>query len=113
MAKTQVAGPLKNQGKLKYTLHMMRINIGCYGMLAPFMILFTIFTIIPVLMSLPMGFTNFNMVQLPQFIGLSNFTNLFLNDDTFMIAVKNTLVMAIFTGPFSYVLSFFLSLIHI
>ncbi|MCC8192339.1 MAG: sugar ABC transporter permease [Ruminococcus sp.] len=109
MAKTKVEGPLKNQGKVRYTLHMMRNNVGCYVMLAPFLILFTIFTIVPVIMSLPMGFTNFNMVQFPQFVGLSNFTTLFLNDDTFMIAIKNTLVMAIFTGPFSYVLSFFLA----
>lgn len=113
MAKTAtVAGnPLlkKEQGRFRYTLHQMRVNIGCYGMLAPFMILFTIFTIIPVLMSLPMGFTNFNMVQLPKFIGLSNFYTLFLNDDIFLIAVKNTLIMAIFTGPLSYILSFFLA----
>ncbi len=109
MAKATVAGPIKNQGKVKYTLHMMRVNAGCYGMMAPFLVLFTIFTIVPVIMSLPMGFTNFNMVQLPKFIGLSNFTTLFLNDDVFMIAVKNTLVMAIFTGPIGYILSFFLA----
>ena len=100
---------MKDRGKLRYTLHQMRVNIGCYGMLAPFMILFTIFMIIPVIMSLPMGFTNFNMVQFPKFIGLSNFYTLFLNDDIFLTAVKNTLVFAIFTGPFSYVLSFFLA----
>ena len=100
---------MRDQGKLRYTLHQMRVNIGCYGMLAPFMILFTIFMIIPVIMSLPMGFTNFNMVQFPKFIGLSNFYTLFLNDDIFLTAVKNTLVFAIFTGPFSYILSFFLA----
>lgn len=100
---------MRDQGKVRYTLHQMRVNIGCYGMLAPFMILFTIFMIIPVIMSLPMGFTNFNMVQFPKFIGLSNFYTLFLNDDIFLTAVKNTLVFAIFTGPFSYVLSFFLA----
>ncbi len=100
---------MRDRGKFRNTLHQMRVNIGCYGMLAPFMILFTIFMIIPVIMSLPMGFTNFNMVQFPKFIGLSNFYTLFLNDDIFLTAVKNTLVFAIFTGPFSYVLSFFLA----
>ncbi len=114
MAKTDTAVAekpvlMRDQGKVRYTLHQMRVNIGCYGMLAPFMILFTIFMIIPVIMSLPMGFTNFNMVQFPKFIGLSNFYTLFLNDDIFLTAVKNTLVFAIFTGPFSYVLSFFLA----
>ena len=101
--------PIIKQGKLRYTWHMMKVNKGCYGLLAPFMILFTIFTVIPVIMSLPMGFTNFNMIQTPKWVGFSNFYTLFLNDDVFLIAVRNTLIFAIFTGPFSYVLSFFIA----
>ncbi|MFT3951858.1 MAG: sugar ABC transporter permease [Oscillospiraceae bacterium] len=101
--------PANKQGYIRYNLHMMRVNATSYGMLAPFMILFTIFTIIPVVMSLPIGFTNFNMAQFPKFVGLSNFYTLFLNDDVFMTAVKNTLIMAVFTGPLSYALSFILA----
>ena len=101
--------PMNKQSKWKYTLHQMKLNAGCYGLLAPFMVLFLIFIIIPVCISLPIGFTNFNMVEFPKFVGLSNFYTLFLNDDVFMVAVKNTLVFAIFTGPFSYVLSFFIA----
>ena len=77
--------PVNKQNKFKYTLHMMRLNVGCYGLLAPFMILFTVFTIIPVIISLPLGFTNFNMVQFPKFVGLSNFYTLFLNDDMYVL----------------------------
>ncbi|MGN0623521.1 MAG: carbohydrate ABC transporter permease [Oscillospiraceae bacterium] len=101
--------PINKQGKWAYTWHMMKVNKGCYGLLAPFMILFLIFTIIPVIMSLPMGFTNFNMIQTPKWVGFSNFYTLFLNDDVFLIAVRNTLIFAIFTGPFSYILSFFIA----
>lgn len=101
--------PINKQGKWTYTWHMMKVNKGCYGLLAPFMILFLIFTIIPVVMSLPMGFTNFNMIQTPKWVGFSNFYTLFLNDDVFLIAVRNTLIFAIFTGPFSYILSFFIA----
>lgn len=101
--------PLNKQSKSKYTWHMMKINKACYAMLAPFMILFTIFTVIPVIITLPLAFTNFNMAQFPEFTGLSNFYTLFLNDDTFMLSVQNTLVFAVFTGPFSYVLSFILA----
>ena len=103
------AKPISKESKIRYTLHQMKLNAGCYGLLAPFMVLFLIFIIIPVCISLPLGFTNFNMVQFPKFVGLSNFYTLFLNDDVFMIAVKNTLVFAIFTGPFSYALSFFVA----
>ncbi len=103
------AAPLNTQSKSKYTWHMMKTNKACYVMLAPFMILFTIFTVIPVIITLPLAFTNFNMAQFPEFTGLSNFYTLFLNDDTFMLSVQNTLVFAVFTGPFSYVLSFILA----
>ena len=109
MAKTNPEAPMIKQGKWKYTWHMMKTNKACYAMLLPFMSLFIIFTVVPVVMSLPMGFTNFNMLETPQFVGLSNFYTLFLNDDVFLIAVRNTLIFAIFTGPFSYILSFIIA----
>lgn len=78
-------------------------------MLAPFMILFTLFTVIPVVMSLPIGFTDFNMVQKPEFVGLSNFRTLFLSDKIFMGSIRVTIVFALLTGPVSYVLCFLLA----
>ena len=109
MAKTNPEAPMIKQGKWKYTWHMMKTNKACYAMLLPFMSLFIIFTVVTVVMSLPMGFTNFNMIETPKFVGLSNFYTLFLNDDVFLIAVRNTLIFAIFTGPFSYILSFIIA----
>ena len=109
MAKTNPEAPMIKQGKWKYTWHMMKTNKACYAMLLPFMSLFIIFTVVPVVMSLPMGFTNFNMIETPKFVGLSNFYTLFLNDDVFLIAVRNTLIFAILTGPFSYILSFIIA----
>ena len=76
----------------------IRRNKACYGMLAPFMIFFIIFTVIPVLMSLPMGFTDFNMAQPPKFVGLSNYISLFLSDKIFMRSIRVTIVFTIFTG---------------
>jgi multiple sugar transport system permease protein len=87
----------------------VRQNKECYFMLLPFMALFFVFTIIPVCLSLPMGFTDFNMVQFPKFIGLSNFTTLFLSDKVFIGSIRVTLVFAIFTGPISYILCFLLA----
>lgn len=78
-------------------------------MLAPFMIFFIIFTVIPVVMSLPMGFTDFNMAQAPEFVGLSNYTTLFLSDKIFIESIRVTIVFALFTGPVSYVLCFILA----
>ncbi len=95
--------------KFKYTLREMKKNTSAYLLLAPFFILFTVFMVIPVIMSLPMGFTDFNMVQLPRFIGMNNFYVLFLEDEVFLKAIQNTLVFAIVTGPLSYILCFLLA----
>ena len=78
-------------------------------MLAPFMILFVLFTVIPVVMSLPIGFTDFDMVQKPEFVGLSNFRTLFLSDKVFISSIRVTIVFALLTGPVSYVLCFLLA----
>lgn len=91
------------------TWNAIKQNKTCYLMLAPFMIFFIIFTIVPVVMSLPIGFTDFNMVQSPKFVGLSNYTTLFLSDKTFVKSIRVTLVFALFTGPISYILCFLLA----
>lgn len=80
-----------------------------YLMLLPFMLVFFVFTVIPVAMSLPMGFTDLDMVQFPKFVGLSNYVTLFLNDSIFIQSIRVTLVFALFTGPISYVLCFLLA----
>lgn len=78
-------------------------------MLAPFMIFFLIFTVIPVVMSLPISFTDFDVISYPEFIGLSNFYTLFLSDKVFLQSIKVTLIFACFTGPVSYVMCFLLA----
>ncbi|MDE5770191.1 MAG: sugar ABC transporter permease [Ruminococcus sp.] len=78
-------------------------------MLAPFMILFFIFTVVPVLMSVPIGFTDFNMVQSPKFTGLSNYTALFLSDKIFIKSIRVTIIFVFFTGPVSFVLCFLIA----
>ena len=65
--------------------------------------------IVPVCISLPMGFTNFNMAEFPRWVGLSNFYSLFLEDEVFLKAIENTLVFAVVTGPISYILCFILA----
>ncbi len=94
---------------LKNVRSEIRKNKECYLMLAPFMILFTIFTVVPVLMSVPVGFTDFNMVQKPNFTGLSNYTALFLSDKIFIKSIGVTVIFAFFTGPVSFVLCFLLA----
>lgn len=73
-----------------------------YVMLAPYFILFFFFTVLPVLMAIYFSFTYYDMLRFPQFVGWKNYVKLFLEDDIFMKSLKNTLVLAIVTGPVSY-----------
>lgn len=77
-----------------------------YVLMAPFAILFLTFTIIPVFMSIGISFTKYDLLQPPQVIGLSHYIRLILEDDVFIIAMKNTLILAVVTGPVSYLLAF-------
>ena len=75
-----------------------------YLMVAPYYILFFFFTVLPVLMSVVVSFTNWNMLELPKFVGWGNYTKLLIEDDIFMTSLKNTLIFAVVTGPVSYLL---------
>jgi multiple sugar transport system permease protein len=84
----------------------MKKNKVAYAMIAPYLLIFTLFTITPVILSIVISFTDFNMLQWPGFVGLENYINLFFSDDIFLIAAKNTLIFAIIVGPASYLMSF-------
>lgn len=81
-------------------------NSTSYIMIAPFAILFTVFTIIPVVVAIGFSFTSFDMVNMPVFVGLENFERMLLEDEVFITALKNTLIFAFMTGPVGYILSF-------
>lgn len=76
-------------------------------LLAPFSVLFFTFTILPILSAVVLSFTNFNMLNLPKFVGLGNYARMLSDDSVFPIAVKNTFVFAVLTGPLGFFLSFF------
>ena len=95
--------------KFRYTLYRIKRSRSLYLLMAPFFILFAIFTLIPVILSIPLAFTSFDMAQFPQWVGLDNFHALFAEDEVFLKAMRNTLVLAMVTGPVSYILSFLLA----
>ena len=90
----------------KMVLRQMKRGIPQYIMMLPFFTVFFLLTVIPVLSSVVLSFTDFNMVQFPKWVGLNNYIRLFLEDDVFVIALKNTLIFAMITGPVGYIISF-------
>ena len=91
--------------KWQWTWKEMKKNKTAYFMVAPFFILFIIFTVLPVFLSMILSLTDFNMLQMPGWEGINNYTRLFLDDEIFMLAIQNTLIFAAITGPVSYLLS--------
>lgn len=80
-----------------------------YALLLPFLILFFLMTVLPVISSIFLSFTDFDMVSLPSFSGLKNYIRMFLEDDIFPKVLKNTILLAILTGPAGFLLSFVLA----
>lgn len=78
-----------------------------YLFMLPFLVLFVIFVILPVIVAICTSFTDYNMLQPSKFIGFNNYKLLLTDDDIFIVALKNTLVFAFVTGPIGYIMSFF------
>ena len=96
----------KDMTLAQWTWKEMKRNKVAYIMCAPFFILFLVFTVLPVALSIFFSFTEFNMLEPPRWVGFDNYIHLFLEDDIFIIACKNTLIFAAITGPVSYLMSF-------
>lgn len=95
--------------RLNHKLAEVRRNRTLYAMIAPYFLIFFTFTVLPVVLSLIISFTNFNMLELPKWVGWQNYARLFVQDDVFLIALKNTLMFAVITGPISYIACFVLA----
>lgn len=83
-------------------------NIWIY--LGPYLLLFFLFIIVPVLIAIGLSFTYFNSIEFPSFTGLKNFVSLLTQDAVFMqYVVPNTLKFSLIVGPGGYILSFLMA----
>lgn len=81
-----------------------------YLFLLPYLLLFTVFIVIPTVMAIGLSFTNYNAVQAPQFVGLTNYINLLTQDTIFLqYVLPNTVLFSLVVGPVGYMLAFFLA----
>ena len=86
---------------------MDRFTLGT--MLAPFLIAFLVFMVIPVAASIVLSFFRFDMLSMPEFIGFDNYFRMIMEDKVFGISLANTLYFAVITGPVGFMLSFILA----
>lgn len=89
-----------------FTWQQMKSSRQLYILILPYFVLFAMFTIIPVLASMVISLTDFNMAEMPSFVGWRNYIRLLVDDEVFIIAIRNTFLFAAFTGPISYLLCF-------
>lgn len=89
---------------MKYQLREVKKHRALYMLMAPYLILFCTFTLLPVGIAIYFSFTSFNILEPPTFIGLQNYFRLFLNDEVFMTGLKNTMIFAVITGPLGFIL---------
>lgn len=90
-------------------LQSLSKSLVSYTMILPFLVLFTVFVLVPILSAVLLSLTDFNMLQMPEWVGLANYKRLLLEDSVFLTAFKNTLVFAFINGPVGYVISFILA----
>lgn len=92
--------------KAHLTWKRMKDNKINYLLILPFLVFFLLFTILPVLSSIVLSFTRYDILNAPEFVGWDNYLRMFLEDEVFLIALKNTFQFAVITGPVSYFLCF-------
>lgn len=94
---------------IKQKKNSFRNEISFYVMLAPFTLMFFVFLILPIISSIILSFTSFDMIHKFEFIGLENYFRMLVDDEVFITTVKNTILFSIFTGPVGFLLSFVLA----
>lgn len=95
---------IKQQDR-KLFMKRLKNNKDCYVYLAPYFIVFFTFTVLPVVASMVLGFTYYNILEAPQFVFIDNYKTLLASDDIFILALKNTFIIAVITGPIGYLSS--------
>lgn len=93
----------------KFSFKKNSDDVQAWLMLAPFFILFFVFTVLPVLGSTVLSMFSFDMINPIKFVGFDNYLRMFASDEIFPLVFKNTLVFAIITGPLGFILSFILA----
>ena len=98
-------------GKSKAAHKLRRKNtLTALSFIAPNFIGFFLFTLIPVIFSLILAFMKWDSFGTPEFVGLKNFSKM-LNDDTFWISLKNTLLYTIGVVPLTLICSLGLAIL--
>ena len=101
----------KKEGKKYYqSTASAREAKTAYFFVAPYVLLFFVFIILPVAVAIYLSFTKFDLIGTPKFVGVQNYIYLLTSDEEFMkYILPNTLKYSLIVGPVGYLLSFILA----
>jgi multiple sugar transport system permease protein len=89
---------------------MKKDGMRTFLLLFPYGLLFLTFIAIPIMVAIALSFTYFDVINPPEFAGLTNYIVLITQDEAFLkFVLPNTLKYALIVGPGGYVLSFLLA----
>lgn len=103
MASQDVAARTRGLAKPRGTALRQQQRYG-YLFIAIPLLLFLVFTAIPVVLALTMGFTDYSVVGQTQWVGLANFRRL-IRDPFFGIALRNTIVYSLMYVPAAFLVA--------
>ena len=95
-------------GRSAWNRFIYNNNTVGYVFLAPFVIGFLCFTIIPMISSLYYSCTNYNMIDKETWIGFKNYVDLF-KDERFLNSIKVTLQYVFFSVPLKLAFALFIA----
>jgi multiple sugar transport system permease protein len=85
-------------------------DIEGWFFISPWLLGFLLFGVVPFFASLYLSFTKYELLGMPQWIGLRNYERLFFKDPRFWISLKVTLYYSVLAVPSGLVIAFVLAL---
>ncbi len=96
-------------GKKSFAKSIFSDRASMIVLLLPFITFFILFTVLPILTSVALSFTSYDMIAFPKFIGLENYRRMIVDDSAFIVTVRNTFIFSVVAGPLGFLLSFVLA----
>lgn len=82
-----------------------------FALITPWIFGFLIFSLIPIISTFVLSFTDYNLQQSPNFVGFKNYDNLINHDVNFWPSIRLTVLYSVISVPISVTLSLLLALI--
>jgi multiple sugar transport system permease protein len=106
------AAPVARQSPpKKRTRNSREHNLAGYLFISPWLFAFFAFTLIPIIASLYLAFTDYDILSSPTWVGLDNFERMFLRDSRYMKSLKATFFYVFTAVPLRLAFALFVAML--